>query len=101
LEGGLYELCPEGEPAHGGSLLTPTEEAMAGIWGRVLETPAESLSPESHFAELGGDSLSLFDLAAAIEEEFGVSVETSELRDTLSLEDAALLVERLRGKLYN
>ena len=48
-----------------------------------------------NYALLGGDSLSLFDLAAAIERDFSVYAETKDLAEAHTVAKCALLVERL------
>ncbi|MDR3255651.1 MAG: non-ribosomal peptide synthetase [Synergistaceae bacterium] len=97
FESGLYEARRLASLESGDFRPSAEERNMAEIWSRVLDVPLGSLSGDSHFVELGGDSLSLFDLAAAIEDTFGVSAETSQLRGALTLKEAALLVERLRN----
>jgi acyl-CoA synthetase (AMP-forming)/AMP-acid ligase II len=116
LESGRHKSRPPAARCASASKLSPIARRMAAVWRRVLlaqhapdtsDKPDEPNSPnpekitlsgESRFAELGGDSLSLFDLAVAIEEEFGVPVETSDLRDAPNLSAAAQLVERLIGR---
>jgi acyl-CoA synthetase (AMP-forming)/AMP-acid ligase II/acyl carrier protein len=75
--------------------LTGVKAALALIWSEILEIPPEIISGGSRFMELGGDSLSLFDLAAAIERDFHVYAETSDLARAHTLTECALLVERL------
>ncbi|MDR1965900.1 MAG: non-ribosomal peptide synthetase [Synergistaceae bacterium] len=72
--------------------LAGDETKMARIWAGILGVPPEALAPSSNFAELGGDSLSLFDLAAAIEREWGVYVETADLKCAPTLREATALL---------
>ena len=71
------------------------EIAMADIWSKILRVPSSTLSPDSSFMETGGDSLALFDLAAAIEQKWGVYAETEELREARTLKKVVSLVDRL------
>ena len=70
------------------------ENAMADIWSTILRVPRATLSPDSSFMEVGGDSLALFDLAAAIEQEWGIYVETVELHEARTLKKIASLIDR-------
>jgi acyl-coenzyme A synthetase/AMP-(fatty) acid ligase/acyl carrier protein len=78
--------------------LSEIEAAVARIWSEILEVPQDAISRASRFTELGGDSLFLFDLAAAIERDFGVYAETADLAKAPALAECALLVSRLRGE---
>jgi polyketide synthase PksJ len=70
---------------------------MAAIWSDILGVPLEDLKRESHFIELGGDSLSFFDLAAAIEREWHIYAETQDLLEAPTLGQAVMLVERMEA----
>ncbi|MDR1021399.1 MAG: non-ribosomal peptide synthetase [Synergistaceae bacterium] len=98
-ESGLYEksaLAPDtnGEDTRVDGL-SCVEAALASVWSEILEIPREAVSKDSRFMEMGGDSLSLFDLAAAIERDFCVYAETADLAKAWTLSECALLVERL------
>ena len=50
--------------------------------------------PESRFKEdLGADSLDLFELVMAFEDEFGVSIETDELEKMQTVQDIMNYIE--------
>jgi acyl carrier protein len=93
LSGSLRHSCVKGVKKR--TALGKIEEAIARIWSETLEVPRDDISRDSRFAELGGDSLSLFDLAAALERDFGVYAETRDLAEALTVAECALLVERL------
>ncbi|MFE9425658.1 amino acid adenylation domain-containing protein [Kitasatospora sp. NPDC006697] len=59
---------PFGEPGAAGASapLDPTEEAVAGIWARTLGADRARLEPQSDFHQLGGDSVSLLGMLAAV-----------------------------------
>jgi acyl-CoA synthetase (AMP-forming)/AMP-acid ligase II/acyl carrier protein len=78
--------------------LNEIEADVARIWSEILEVPHDSISRDSRFTELGGDSLFLFDLAAAIERDFGVYAETADLAKAPALAECALLIKRLQDK---
>ncbi len=46
--------------------LTPTEETLAGIWKNILK--CETVNPEDHFLELGGDSIKALQIVARMTE---------------------------------
>ena len=51
-----------------------TEETLARLWSEILRLPAEKISVEQSFFELGGDSLTANTLILKIREIFGVTV---------------------------
>ncbi len=68
---------------------------------RIIEMTAEALGAEadqitaaSSFKEdLGADSLDLFELVMALEEEFGVEIPTEDLENIVTVGDAVKYVE--------
>ena len=94
-ESGMYELCEVCGERTGAIPLVGKEASMAAIWSDILGVPFEDLTRESHFIELGGDSLSFFDIAAAIEREWRIYAETQDLMESPTLGEMAALVEEL------
>lgn len=59
----------------------------------VLQVPADKVTPEAMFAsDLDADSLDLVELVMALEEEFGISVDESELEGVETVGQAFELV---------
>lgn len=59
----------------------------------VLQVPADKVTPEAGFAsDLDADSLDLVELVMALEEEFGISVDESELEGVETVGQAFQLV---------
>jgi acyl carrier protein len=58
------------------------EEAIAKIWAGILDVDSDRIAPDTDFFALGGDSLSLIEMVAAVEAHAGVSIE-DRLRDVI------------------
>lgn len=59
----------------------------------VLQVPAEKVTKEARFADdLDADSLDLVELVMALEEQFGITVDESELEGVETVEQAFHLV---------
>ena len=57
-------------------------EKMKEIIAEQLNCDAESITPETSFKEdLGADSLDLFELVMALEDEYSVEIPSEELQD--------------------
>lgn len=63
---------PEIEKSAGGRPVTPTEELLAGLWSRLLQT--EHISRDDNFFALGGNSLSATQLVARIRDVFHIEL---------------------------
>ncbi len=48
--------------------LSPTEKVIAEVWADVLDIPLSNLTHTSHFTEVGGHSLFLFEVLMGIKE---------------------------------
>ena len=64
-------ISPKSAVADTGST-TPLTDEVADLMGKLL--PTDKVGPDSSFFDLGGDSLLLLRLGAAIEEQFGTSI---------------------------
>lgn len=60
-------------------------DAVAAIWSATLNTPANSITPEHNFFDLGGHSLLLSDLASRFSKNFGFRVPVARLADPPTL----------------
>jgi len=70
-------------------------EKTREIVARVLRVPAASLTPDGPIGEaVAMDSLSLAEIASALDDEFGVRVPGDDLAASMSLRDLAALVAR-------
>jgi acyl carrier protein len=59
----------------------------------VLQVPAEKVTPEARFGDdLDADSLDLVELVMALEEQFDITVDESELEGVETIEQAFTLV---------
>ncbi len=71
------KALPEPEMSHNESYAAPsnkTEETLAQLWSEILRLPAEKISIEQSFFELGGDSLAANTLILKIREIFHVTI---------------------------
>ncbi|OWY35630.1 non-ribosomal peptide synthetase [Herbaspirillum aquaticum] len=72
-----------------------SESTLAAIWQDILQQPVTSR--DSDFFQLGGDSLLVTRLAAAIRERFQVSIPIRQLFDTSRLEQQAQALAQLQA----
>lgn len=71
-------------------------EKMKEIISEQLNLDAEDITPDTSFKDdLGADSLDLFELVMALEEEYDLEIPTEELTDMQTIGD---VMEYLRGK---
>ena len=71
-------------------------EKMKAIIAEQLSVNAEEIKPETNFKEdLGVDSLDLFEMVMAMEEEFGVEIPSEDLEKIATVND---LEEYLKAK---
>ncbi|BCY09071.1 non-ribosomal peptide synthetase [Actinoplanes sp. L3-i22] len=83
--------APHAEPAD----LTATESRLIKIWVELLQVTA--VTPGDSFFELGGHSLMATELAAEIEDEFGIELPLREVFDRDSLRELAEYLDQLPG----
>ena len=70
-------------------------EKMKEIIAGQLNVNAEDVKPESRFKEdLNADSLDLFELVMALEDEFGVKIPDTELPNMKLVSDVVACVEK-------
>ena len=71
-------------------------EKMKEIIAEQLNCDAESITPEPSFKEdLGADSLDLFELVMALEDEYSVEIPSEELQD---LTTVGAVIDYLKAK---
>lgn len=71
-------------------------EKMKPIIAEQLNVEESAIKLESNFKDdLGADSLDLFELVMALEEEFGVEIPSEDLESIVTVND---VVEYLKGK---
>ncbi len=69
---------------------------MRPIIAEQLNVEESAIKEESNFKEdLGADSLDLFELVMALEEEFGVEIPSEDLESIVTVKD---VIEYLKGK---
>ncbi|MFD9038572.1 amino acid adenylation domain-containing protein [Streptomyces bottropensis] len=61
--------------------LREVQEAVRGVWARVLEVPVSEVGLRERFFDLGGSSLRAMAVLAGLEDVFSVTVEPGALRD--------------------
>ena len=76
--------------------LSPVEFALSAIWQKLLTTI--DISPDDDFFGLGGDSLSVMDLVASVEEELGVRMESADAYTSRTIRSQAQLIEQQQSK---
>ncbi|KAF8394504.1 hypothetical protein HHK36_020714 [Tetracentron sinense] len=75
-----------------------TVEKVCEIVRKQLALPADSaVTGESKFVELGADSLDTVEIVMGLEEEFGISVEEDSAQSITTVQDAADMIEKLKG----
>jgi acyl carrier protein len=76
-----------------------TLERVARVVAEVMRVPAGTLEVQARIEDLGEtDSLTLAEIATALDAEFLVRVPSEEMVDARSVGDLVALVERLRGR---
>lgn len=71
-------------------------EKLKELIADQLSVDAESITPESSFKEdLEADSLDLFELVMALEEEYGVEIPSEDLSEILTVQD---IIDYLNNK---
>lgn len=71
-----------------------TLEKIANIVADQLGVDASTVKPENSFKEdLGVDSLDLFQIIMAFEEEFGIEIPTEEAEKIITVQDAISYIE--------
>ncbi|KAK0633865.1 hypothetical protein B0T14DRAFT_542789 [Immersiella caudata] len=73
---------------------TPTERALADIWGVVVNMPSSRIGRQSHFFEVGGHSLSAMRVLARIKDTFKVELGLRELFDAPQLASLSAAIDR-------
>ena len=74
--------------------MNPVEKTR-DVVASVLRVPAETLGPDTILSEIGPlDSLSLAEIASALDDAFGVRLPSEDLATGQSVADLAALVER-------
>jgi acyl carrier protein len=75
-----------------------TLERVRKVVGEVMRVPAENLDVQARIEDLGEtDSLTLAEIATALDAEFMVRVPSEAMVDARSVGDLVALIERLRG----
>lgn len=69
-------------------------EKIKEMTADALGVDADNLTAETSFEELGADSLDLFELVMALEEEYGVEIPTEELETLKTIGDVEKYVEK-------
>jgi amino acid adenylation domain-containing protein len=73
---------------------TETETALAAVWGPILNV--DGIGREDDFTALGGESLAIEEMLAAVEERYRVRLSAEDLGENPTLAEFAALVEARR-----
>lgn len=72
-------------------------EKIKEITAEALGTEVSSLTAETSFKEdLGADSLDLFELVMALEEEFSVEIPTEDLEEIKTIGDVEAYIQKIQ-----
>ena len=72
-------------------------ERIKEIVAESLGTEVETLTAETSFKDdLGADSLYLFEMVMALEEEFNVEIPSEDLEDILTIGDVEKYIQKLQ-----
>ncbi|MDY5021036.1 MAG: acyl carrier protein [Blautia sp.] len=72
-------------------------ERIKEIVAESLGTEVETLTAETSFKDdLGADSLDLFEMVMALEEEFNVEIPSEDLEDILTIGDVEKYIQKLQ-----
>ena len=72
-------------------------EKIKEITAEALGTEVSNLTPETSFKEdLGADSLDLFELVMALEEEFDVEIPSEDLEEIKTIADVEAYIQKLQ-----
>lgn len=70
---------------------SPVEQAMADLWAQALGLPVNTLSPDSHYQRLGGDSIRAIRLIGAVIKQFGVRLSIKQLYEHPTIQELTAL----------
>ncbi|MEU3713509.1 acyl carrier protein [Streptomyces catenulae] len=70
-----------------------TYDRLTALLGEFHDAPAEALTPEATFVELGVDSLTMVEIALRIERTLGIEVGDDELTEDLTLAQTVRLID--------
>lgn len=72
---------------------------LAGILNEVADVPESDVTPEKNFVDdLDVDSLSMVEVAMAVEEKFGATIPDDKLSELKTVGDAVSYIEQHAGK---
>jgi oxalate---CoA ligase len=74
---------------------TPLEQQIAATWAEVLKQPMHEISMNSHFLDLGGDSLAAMRLISRINKVIQVEITLLDLFDAPTVAEQAIVIEKL------
>ncbi|WFE28849.1 acyl carrier protein [Solwaraspora sp. WMMD791] len=79
---------------------TSTLTAIAEIVSEISGVPAEDVQLGRKLSQdLGIDSLSMVEIAVALEERFGIEVSDDQIKDLVTVADAVVYVEARGGRI--
>ncbi|OBP16553.1 hypothetical protein A5320_03920 [Rheinheimera sp. SA_1] len=71
-----------------------TEHALVLIWAELLAVPAAQINCQSSFFDLGGHSILLTRLLAALQEQFGLRLTIREVFEHANIESLAVIIDQ-------
>lgn len=80
-------LADCGEVPAGGCFESDAQTTMADLWARALAISVDTLSPDSHYQRLGGDSIRAIRLIAAVAKQLGVRLSVKQLYENPTIRE--------------
>jgi len=73
--------------------MSPTYDQLVSIVTHLHDAPTDRISPDSTFAQLDVDSLTLVEISIRIERDLGVHIDDNELQEDLTLAETTKLID--------
>lgn len=75
-----------------------SQKKVIAIIAEKLSIPAENITLESTFKDLGADSLDIVEIIMAFEENFGIEIKDEDAEKIKSVGEAVNLIQKFRTK---
>ncbi|KKQ32426.1 MAG: Acyl carrier protein [candidate division TM6 bacterium GW2011_GWF2_37_49] len=75
-----------------------SQKKVVAIIAEKLSIPAENITLESTFKDLGADSLDIVEIIMAFEENFGIEIKDEDAEKIKSVGEAVNLIQKFRTK---
>ena len=75
-----------------------TQQKVVAIIAEKLSTPAENVTLEATFKDLGADSLDIVEIIMNFEETFGIEIKDEDAEKIKTVQEAVTLIHEARTK---